>query len=515
MHSSDKLRIAVGFATVATLSTLYYMYVKRRKPSSSHHNSDMRQNKSFRIVEDSVLVRGALDVSVHSELDVSTSGSFTTLGLERPIVLAMVGLPARGKSYLVKMMIRYFSWIGLNPKVFNVGSYRRSQGMQGASSDFFDGGNIEARKTREKLAMVVQDEMYKWIHAGQGASQQRVAIFDATNTTKARRMALMKRSRRENVFLLFVESICNDEKVLRRNYELKLQNEDYKQMDPEAARRDFAARVKAYESQYETIEDDEDNFNISFIKLVNVGQKIITRNCFGYLPSQVSFYLQNVHIQPRKIYLALHAEQAIQRDILKKNNPNNSYGLGESLLTESGREFSLHLAKYIEVQFVRNAKSREDDKFLVLAGTSKLHTETIMHLRMMCPCFTTPLLSELRAGDLHGLSREEIQSKFPEEWAKREQDKLHYRYPGVGGESYFDVIERIRPVIIELERQRRSLLVVTHLAVLRCIYAYFTGTETEKIPYIPMKMHQIIELSPGPFGCMIKLINPAEEVDTM
>jgi 6-phosphofructo-2-kinase len=27
-------------------------------------------------------------------------------------------------------------------------------------------------------------------------------------------------------------------------------------------------------------------------------------------------------------------------------------------------------------------------------------------------------------------------------------DKLNYRYPGVGGESYLDVIERIRPVII-------------------------------------------------------------------
>ena len=240
---------------------------------------------------------------------------------------------------------------------------------------------------------------------------------------------------------------------------------------------------------------------------------MITRNCFGYLPSQVSFYLQNVHIQPRKIYLALHAETASKNNSYRKTNSGNSYGMGESLLTEKGREFSLDLAKYIEVSFVRNTNVSEDDKFLVLGGTAKSHTETIMHLRMMCPCFTTPLLNELRAGELHGLSREEIQTKFPEEWAKREQDKLHYRYPGVGGESYFDVIERIRPVIIELERQRRSLLVVTHLAVLRCIYAYFTGTETEKIPYIPMKMHQIVELTPGPFGCRIKLINPAEEVN--
>ena len=33
--------------------------------------------------------------------------------------------------------------------------------------------------------------------------------------------------------------------------------------------------------------------------MVNVGEKVITRNCTGYLPSQVALYLQNIHIQPR------------------------------------------------------------------------------------------------------------------------------------------------------------------------------------------------------------------------
>lgn len=116
------------------------------------------------------------------------------------------------------------------------------------------------------------------------------------------------------------QSICNDEQVLARNYELKLQNDDYKGMDMKQARcayqrvdisngpmhdlmnflrADFIERVRAYEKVYETIEDDEDNGHISYIQLINVGQKIITRNCHGYLPSQVAFYLQNVHILPR------------------------------------------------------------------------------------------------------------------------------------------------------------------------------------------------------------------------
>lgn len=55
---------------------------------------------------------------------------------------------------------------------------------------------------------------------------------------------------------------------------------------------DFKQRVKAYEAVYETIEDNEDMGHIQYIKLYNVGQKVVTRNCKGYLPSQVAFYLQ-------------------------------------------------------------------------------------------------------------------------------------------------------------------------------------------------------------------------------
>ena len=72
--------------------------------------------------------------------------------------------------------------------------------------------------------MAVQNQMYQWIHASE---RLRVAIFDATNTTKNRRRALAERAQSESVGLLFVESICDDEEILNRNYELKLQNEGW------------------------------------------------------------------------------------------------------------------------------------------------------------------------------------------------------------------------------------------------------------------------------------------------
>ena len=83
-------------------------------------------------------------------------------------------------------------------------------------------------------------------------------------------------------------------------------------------------------------------------------------------------------------------------------------------------------------------------------------------------------------------------------------DKLRFRYPGAGGESYLDVINRLRPILIELERQRKSVLLVTHLAVQRCLYSYFTGTDAEAIPYLPLPAGAVLELTPTPHGTQVR-----------
>lgn len=60
-------------------------------------------------------------------------------------------------------------------------------------------------------------------------------------------------------------------------------------------------------------------------------------------------------------------------------------------------------------------------------------------------------------GSCDGMTYEEIERKFPAEFERRKTDKLAYRYPR--GESYLDVIARLEPMIMEMERHRY----VTHL----------------------------------------------------
>ena len=69
--------------------------------------------------------------------------------LSENYIIAMVGLPARGKSYLSKKMARYLNWVGLKSKVFNIGMYRRNLIGMNCDSTFFDQSNIDALKVRE------------------------------------------------------------------------------------------------------------------------------------------------------------------------------------------------------------------------------------------------------------------------------------------------------------------------------------------------------------------------------
>jgi len=101
-------------------------------------------------------------------------------------------------------------------------------------------------------------ELIDWLV--QDKSGTAVGVFDATNTTMARRKAVIDavRERDTTVKVLFLESLCSDESVLESNYRLKLSNKDYIGMSAEAALADFKARVWKYEQVYEPVEDDED-----------------------------------------------------------------------------------------------------------------------------------------------------------------------------------------------------------------------------------------------------------------
>lgn len=111
-------------------------------------------------------------------------------------------------------------------------------------------------------------------------------------------------------------------------------------------------------------------------------------------------------------------------------------------------------------------------------------------LHILCLCFVLNFrwktLNEIDSGVCDDLTYEEIRERWPDDFMARDLDKYRYRYPrgesyevsrepkdakkGAKGTSRFnifqDLVARLEPVIMELERQE-SVLVVAHQAVNR------------------------------------------------
>lgn len=409
------------------------------------------------------------------------------------VVIVMVGLPARGKTYIAKKLTRYLNWIGINTRVFNAGDYRRQIEATVAKKpkhNFFDPANPEGKAIRESCMEAALTDALGWLTTGNGD----VAIFDATNTTKERRVNVHERIVHQNgLKCMFLESICNNEVIVESNVrEVKVHSPDYKGVEAEEAITDFLERIKHYEDIYEPISEEDEN-QYSFIKLFNAGEKYVIHKHEGYLQSKIVYWIMNVHITPRTIYLTRHGES--------EYNKIGKIG-GDSSISERGQQYSLALSYFFNHQTIPGLR----------VWTSWLKRTIETASQIAAPQERWRALNEISAGCMENLTYEEISEKFPEEFSARDKNKLTYRYPN--GESYQDLVARLEPVMMELERQGNVLL-VAHQAVLRCILGYFLDRPLEDIPYIKVPLHTMIKLTPQAYGCEAEFIRfPIEAYDT-
>lgn len=166
-----------------------------------------------------------------------------TKGDER-LVIVLVGLPGRGKSFISRKLQNFLQWIGSDCEIFNVGKYRRqAEEGKGANADFFDTKNAGAAALRQEVARLALEDMLRWIddpfdkaasasaavninnpfavETTTPAIKSRVGIFDATNSTKERRDWILQECAEKRpdkpTGVVFIESICNDADLMREN----------------------------------------------------------------------------------------------------------------------------------------------------------------------------------------------------------------------------------------------------------------------------------------------------------
>ncbi|XP_040391611.1 6-phosphofructo-2-kinase/fructose-2,6-bisphosphatase 2 isoform X2 [Cygnus olor] len=394
-----------------------------------------------------------------------------------PTLIVMIGLPARGKTYVSKKLTRYLNWIGVPTR----GVYRREAVKSYKSYDFFRHDNKEAMEIRKRCALVALEDVKAYLLEECG----QIAVFDATNTTRERRDLILNFAK-ENAFkVFFVESVCDDPEVIAANIlEVKVSSPDYPERNRENVMDDFLKRIECYKVTYQPLDPDEYDKDLSFIKVINVGQRFLVNRVQDYIQSKIVYYLMNIHVQPRTIYLCRHGES--------EYNLVGKIG-GDSGLSPRGKQFAQALKKFIEEQEIVDLK----------VWTSQLK-RTIQTAESLGVTYEQwKILNEIDAGVCEEMTYAEIEAKYPDEFALRDQEKYLYRYPG--GESYQDLVQRLEPVIMELERQG-NVLVISHQAVMRCLLAYFLDKSADELPYLRCPLHTILKLTPVAYGCKVETI---------
>lgn len=420
------------------------------------------------------------------------------------LIIILVGLPGRGKTFLCNKLMCYLNWLGHTTRHFNVGQYRRkAKGDDLQDAAFFDHNNAAGMKAREQALYTALDDMEDWL----ATDEAQVAIFDATNSTEERREKLKNRFHNKWQYL-YIESICNDPQVLEQNYRYKMMySPDYKDVNTEEALKDFQDRIAKYEEVYETITDR----SLHYIKLIDMvtGKGYMDVNRIsGYIPGKMVFFLMQICkagvARMRKIWFSRHGES--------EYNMFAKIG-GDSNISPQGQIY----AKMLPDLLVDRVPLTNDGQTMPVSVWTSTLRRTIQTAELLpFPKLRWKMLDEIQAGIFDGWTYEQIEQQMPQEFAARKKDKLKYRYPS--GESYLDVIQRLEPVIIEIERERECVCIVAHQAVLRALYGYFNKIPLKDIPRLEIPLHTLIELTPKPDGTMaeeripldVKGANPEE-----
>ncbi|KAI9674860.1 MAG: hypothetical protein M1829_003600 [Trizodia sp. TS-e1964] len=563
-----------------------------------------------------------LDIPGLTSSKASPDGRIAQRDVGAKLVIVMVGLPARGKSYVTKKLARYLNWLQHDTKIFNVGERRRvaagstvlsnessprtssenlkndgiasigsvlgqeidvlpsrlaaqillngeplkspktftsahskeslskhvdlilgppavdiqdpiqdhvenkdahqDEGMD-QSADFFDPNNIRAAQLREQVAMSTLDELLDYVLDQGGA----VGILDATNSTLERRKMIVEKVRARagnELGILFLESACYDNNLLESNMRLKLSGPDYKDQDPAIALDDFKKRVAIYEKNYVPLGKYEEDHDMAFVQMIDVGRKVVSHQVRGFLAAQTVYYLLNFNLSPRQIWITRHGES--------KDNVSGKIG-GDSGVSEEGRKYAKALAKFMsEERKAWDVRQRDkalsthfppqpgdttppnpeikrdfntEKNFCVWTSMLKRSIQTVEYFdEEEFDIKQMKMLDELNAGVMEGMTYEEIRVKYSDEYAVRKKDKLHYRYPGAGGESYLDIINRLRPVIVEVERTTDHVLLVCHRSVARILLAYFKGLNREDVADLEVPLGMLYMLEPKPYGVDFK-----------
>jgi hypothetical protein len=172
------------------------------------------------------------------------------------------------------------------------------------------------------------------------------------------------------------------------------------------------------------------------------------------------------------------APSGIGRETLQEEGVSisqaSSYGISHygdaPAARDCGAQGSAHLETACE--FIESDTAIFDAPPAVFTSTLSRTLETVSRLPL--PTQALSALNPMETGICLGVPLKYLRSQFPAEWEKwmSSTDRVRHRIAG-GAESLLDVVARLAPVVIEIERCRRPVVVVSHLSTLQVTQASY------------------------------------------
>ena len=340
------------------------------------------------------------------------------------IAIATVGLPARGKTHVSVALARYLRWLGVKTRIFHLGDYRRAivgHGRDVPDDYFFVNASASSVLLRQKILKKCREDIYHFLNHENG----QVAIYDAVNPLSAGRKSLAKEFAKHDIRCLFIESSCDDQKIIEENVRsVKISSPDYIGWSEQDAVKHYLNRVSAKIPHFETMEETD----LDWIKMINAGERIIVNNnSFSYISHRIVFYLLNLHIKSRHTYFA-RAGSTLEEESFK----------ADASLSPQGHEYAKKMTDTM-------IKHREEERQAIIAkggvdtplkpltiwsSTRRRTIETSTYFAARgYKVRQRSQMSQLNPGVCEKKSERKIREQYPDEVEKHDLDPYHHRFP--------------------------------------------------------------------------------------
>lgn len=435
------------------------------------------------------------------------------------IIIALAGLPGRGKTHLSVSLTRYLRWLGVKTHSFHLGDYRRASAEDDLTHDLFvpTPKSEKAHALREKVVNDCLNDILNFFKNDKG----QVAIYDAVNAKPEFKLQLHKKFTDLKVQVIFIESLVTNDAIVMKNIEEAARSSpDYNNWNYDKAYKDYSERIKALAPYYQEMGLNEDENSLSYIKFINFGERIELHNSnYGYLINKVVFYLMNGSIKSGSVFLARCYKNSLdynQDPPLDEDGINYARNLTNTLiehLRKDGKNYieavenkdsndllerkhPPELKREISVEERQPALGVDgvsEDSLVIWTSVKKRTMDMTRYIKQKNINIRHRIqLSQKNPGIVGSLSEEEIEKQYPDEYAQYIKDPYHYRFSRA--ESYHDLAIKIEPLILEMERMSGDILIIADDTILKVFYGYLMSCSCYDIPTLDFKTDEIIEI---------------------